>query len=145
MSFIELEGMNDLKEPTLAPDGEYALMITSAELKDSRNSPGRGVIHCRIEFEDHDDYQSFMHWVALPSRQLDIDQNPDGPEEGQKKYNRMMLGVKRFLTLFNVPMENGFNVEELSGARTVAGVTQEAREDDESQINQRLVVPRVKE
>lgn len=145
MSFMQLDGINDLREPTMAPEGEYALMITHAEVKDSKNSPGREVIHCRIEFTDHDEYASFMHWVAMPSKKLDIDENSDGPEEGKKKYTRMALGVKRFLNLFSIAMDDGFATEDLMGACAIAGVAQEERSDDPSKVNQRLIVPRIRE
>lgn len=141
MPFVELNGMNDLKEPTLAPDGDYNLAITSAEAY--VNDKGRDVIKTRIEFEDHPEYAGFYHWVALPNMKLDVDEHPEGPEEGKKKYERMQLGVKRFLEQWGIPYDNGFATEDLNGARTHAYVTIEARDDDPTKSNQRLITPRL--
>lgn len=143
MSFIQLNGMNDTKELTLAPDGEYSLVISRAEIKDSKNSPGRDVLHVRIEFEDHDEYAGFMNYVAFPSRKIDIEQNPNGEKAGQEKYDNMMRGLKRFLHLFSISVDEGFDTEDLQGATCIAAVTQEAQEDDETRINQRLIVPKM--
>lgn len=142
MSFVQLDGIGDVKEPTIAPDGSYELVITDAEAYQSEKN-GRTIVKCRIEFEGHDDYASFMHFLALPSRDLDIDGHQEGPEAGQRKYDMMMLSTRRFLELWGIPYEGGFAVEDFHGARCKGKVTSET--DDEGRTFQRLVVPRIQE
>ena len=139
MPFIELTGLNEVKEPEIAPEAEYALQITMAE--GYVNDKGRDVIKVRIEFQDHPDYASFMHWVAVPNRALDIEAHPDGEEAGQSKYEMMMRGVKRFLELWSVSADNGFDPADLQGATCIAKVGQEV--SDEGITNQRLYVPKM--
>ena len=132
MSFIELNGMNEAKEPELAPEGEYQLTLTNPEAY--VNEKGRDIVKVRVEFTDYPEYQSFMHWIAMPSKKLD----------DEKVYNSLLLGVKRFLNLFGIPADNGFNVEDLQGATAVAKVIQETSDDGEH-VNNRIIVPRIRE
>lgn len=143
MSFMKLSGGNDLKEPTNAPEGEYALQITDTDsyVKDT----GRGVMKVRIDFEDHDDYNSFNTWVVIPNQKIDIDDNPKGAEEGQKQFNRMLLGVKRFCAQWSVPFDDGYNEEDFLGARCVGKVYEQERDGSPGTYDQRLVTPRLAE
>ena len=143
MSFIQITGGNEVKEPTLAPEGEYQLTIVDKEIKESKNSPGRDVIHLRIAFTDYDEYADFMHWIALPSKKVDID-GADTPEKGQEKFAQMILSLKRNLHLMNVKFDDGFDDDDLLGATFIGAVTQEINEDsDDQRPNQRLKVPRL--
>lgn len=132
MSFIQLNDMNEVQELKLAPEGEYALAITDQEFY--TNDKGRDIVRCRIEFEDHDEFAGFTHWLALPSKKLD---------EDEEKYTRMMRNTKRFLTLWGVSMDNGFDPSDLQGARCIAGVGQRTN-DETGDVYNELKVPRIK-
>lgn len=139
MSFIELNGINEVVEPTIAPDGSYELMISIVDpyTKDD----GRSVIKTSIEFVDFPDYARFNNWLALPDRKLDIENHEGGHDAGQKKFNNMLLNVKRFLALWSIQADNGFDPMDLMGARCHANITSET--DDQGRTFQRLLIPRI--
>jgi len=140
MGFIQLKGIDEVQELELAPEGEYSLSITDAEYY--TNDSGRGVIRCRIEFEDHDNFSGFNHWVALPDNELD---NPDNDDKGQEKMTRMMRGVKRFLHLWGVePGADGFDPADLNGASAMANVGQTTNDETGDVFND-LRVPRIRD
>jgi hypothetical protein len=140
MSFIQLNGMNELQEPELAPEAEYALMIVDVDAytKDT----GRDIVKVRITFEDHDEYADFNSWLALPNVKIDVANHPEGEEAGQKKFKNMMLNVKRFLAQWGIDSDEGFDPADLQGARAICPVTQE--DNDDGRTFQRLITPRIK-
>jgi hypothetical protein len=104
MSFIELDGINDVHEPVTAPEGMYDLVIASATIKEKE---GKKNIFCVIEFENTDtEYANILHNVSLPSSDDDSD----------KRKNKLLF-AKRFFHQFNIPFEGGVDVEAFSGSR----------------------------
>lgn len=109
MSFIELPGINDVKEPTLAPEGMYDLIIVRAQI---RQKDGKSNILVALEFEDKSfDYADVLHNISLPAAE-------DDPEKRKTK----LLFAKRFFHQFGVPFEGGIDLEALPGCRGRAKV-----------------------
>jgi len=129
MSFIEITGMDEVQEPQLAPEGQYDLRITYAQ--DYVNDKGTPLVRCSIAFDGHPEYANMNYWIVLPQEDLDQDAN-----------TKRILAVKRFLVLFNVPFENGFNVEDLLGATGTAFVAQ-SEADEDGNIYNELRVPKI--
>ena len=130
MSFIELPGLADVQEPTLAPEGEYGLTIAHAEFY--QNDKGSNLIKCSIAFDGHPDYANFNHWVVLSAK--------DDDDDRRKK---RVLNVKRFLHLFSVPTDgDSFEVENFFGASTIANVGQ-TEVDEKGNTYNELYVPRI--
>lgn len=132
MSFIEMEGIDDVKEAEIQPEGEYNLVITS--VTEGRNKDNnRDMIKCRLEFADYPEAQSILHQIALPNEEDDKD---------KRKF--MLLMLKRFLAVFGVQMEGGgFEVEDLQGATGICKVKVDRPDGFDDDVNQ-LVLPKLK-
>jgi len=132
MSFIELTGLNEVKEPELAPEGEYDLRIGFADdyIKEGTK---KMIVRCSIAIEGHPEYAAFNHWTVVYD-----------PEDDDDQRKMRALRTARFLTLFNVPFENGFEVEDLFGATAVNVFVTQSEEDDQGNTYNELRVPRMK-
>lgn len=129
MSFIKAN-LDDVKEPTIAPEGEYDLRVVRVNDKDSKKGNPMTEVFIAIEGGD---YQVLRHYINYPRQ----DQTPD-----QKRLT--LLDIKRFLTAFEVPMEDGgFETEDLNGATARMFVTQE--DGDDGNTYNRLRLPRIKD
>lgn len=109
MSFIELDGISDVHEPVVAPEGSYDFVIASAQIKEKEGKKNILVI---LEFENVDaNYANVMHNVSLPT-------SDDDPEKRKNK----LLFAKRFFVQFGIPFEGGVDIETFSGCRGRAKV-----------------------
>lgn len=129
MSFIEMN-LDDVQEPQTAPEGEYELVIDNAEVGLSKTS-GKPRIAVRIAFDCHPELQSMLHFISLPTED-------DDPSSAN--FKKLML--KRFLYLFNIPCDGGFNVEDLFGARATAAVRL-SEPSDSNEVYNELILPKL--
>lgn len=120
MSFIEMTGLDQVKEPEIAPEGDYRLVIGTAEVKPSKRTNRVG-INTRLEFMDNPDYAPLYHGVWLPM---------EGDEEKTKEI--LMRNVRRFLEMFEIPFDaNGFDASGWEGKQADdAHVVQEMVTDE---------------
>lgn len=116
--FINM-ALSDAKEPTVAPEGEYELLIEKAEHYQSKHS-GNYSVRCIIGFTEHPEFQNIFHYVSLP-----------GSEDAADKVSIKLLMAKRFLTTFGIAHEeDGFNVEDFVGATGTMFVKAEVDNED---------------
>jgi len=127
--FVQI-ALDDAKEPEVAPEGAYDLVIDQATWYTGKTS-GKKSIRCIILFDGHPEYQPIFHYVSIPN------ENDDSEMVGKK-----LLMVKRFLTLFGVPFDgSGFNVDDLPGQRALCNVQQE--NDGVNPASNKIAVPRM--
>ena len=128
MSFIELPGLQDAREPIVAPEGaNYDLCITSAKI---HTKDGKDSLECIFEIEGGEDYAPIWSYNSFPN---------SNDEEDIVKFKNLML--RRFLVQFKIPHENGFEVEQVVGCRaTACTLTQEVFE---SNLSNKLTLNRL--
>ncbi len=108
MSFVELPLEGTMEEKSV-PESVYDLRLETVK-ETTNEETGRLSFMCvlRIENppEDNPNPAAIFHYLWMPM---------EGDE--QSTVQMSLLGLKRFLTLFNVPFEgNGFNPEDLPGS-----------------------------
>ena len=132
MSFIEVEGLSEVQEGKIHPEGMVDLRVDDAE--QYTNDKGRDVIRCRIRIEEEGEWMPFMHFLAMPME-----------EDDQDKRKTIIRSMKRFLYWFNVPMEdNGFAVEDITGCTANLMIIQQESQDETSDdMFNALKLPRV--
>jgi len=130
MSFIQLEGLNEVAEPQIQPEGSYDLVISDVE--DYVNDNGRTIIRLRLEFEGNDEAASFLYWISLPKEDDEI--------ETQKL---LLLSTKRCLAAFGISIDDGFDPSDLVGATGNSAVSVEIPEGMDNEVNV-LKLPKLK-
>jgi hypothetical protein len=130
MSFVKIN-LNGVKEPEIAPEGEYDLRIV--KVKDDETSKGEPMTTLTIRIEDPEvkNPAPFQHFITYPN----------GGE-----YDEMRgLEIKRLLNLFDVGFdEGGFDSDELLGKTARCLVIQEESKKD-GVVRNRMKLPRLKE
>jgi len=105
MSFIDLKGLKDVKEPKNAPEGRYPLTIINAKMHETENGQSIATV---IEVESGDPalrYANVFHYVALPNgKDVDKDQTK-------------LLMAKRFFAQFGINADEGVELEHFVGSR----------------------------
>lgn len=129
MSFIEMD-LDNTQEAQPAPEAEYDLVIEDAEVGMSKNS-GKPRIALRIAFEGHPEFMNIRHFLSIPNEEDDPDVS---------NFKRLM--IKRFLHLFGIPSDGGFNTEDFPGARARALVRQ-TEPNEENEVYNEIVVPKL--
>lgn len=122
------------KEQTVAPEGEYRVVVAKVEDKPTKRGDPMDVLTLRIVGEDGA-YSPFRHYVTYPKE-------GDEPDRVAMKVRE----VRRLCHLFGVPYtEEGFDPEDLAGAETTARLTVDTyeRDDGTTTENNKLVLPRV--
>lgn len=136
MPFIDLgESFRDAKETPLAPEGQlYDLICGDPDVGDTS-------IIVPISFESGE-YRPMRHYLNLPQpRDLERDKERNQPA-GTTSRNKMLF-LKRFCYLFNIKYtENGFDTNDIAGARARANVSITEPNDKGDTYNQ-IVLPRL--
>lgn len=140
MTFIPCN-FDDAVEPQPVSSGRYNLQITGCEVaKTGPNSkvPGSPQFRVSIGFLDEPNAPNITQFISLPNEQ-----------DEAKSANFKVLLLKRFLTLFRVPFDaSGIDTERMAmdmvGATANAEV-QLSEPDDNGNVYNRLVVPRIRE
>lgn len=103
MSFIQLTGINDVKELAAASEGRYSVVITQVDMHEKEDKSSIRVV---LEIEDGaNKYASIFHYIGLP----------DG-KDGAKDQTKLLM-AKRFMTQFHIPFEDGVDLEAFVGNR----------------------------
>lgn len=110
MSFFELPGIEDVKEPVIAREDEYDLVIENATVKENEGKVGISVV---LAIEGDHDYGAVFFHLSIPT---------DDDEEKSRKFK--MLQIRRFTNQFGIPLDNGINTEQFVGARARCRLTQ---------------------
>jgi hypothetical protein len=120
---------NAIEENQPVAEGEYTLVIDSVKEKqdDSGNTKGLLVI---LAIEGQDNAANVMHNLSLP---LPTD-------EDEKKKNKLLF-MKRFLTLFNIPFNNGLDLTSFLGKRAKCFLVQD---DYQGTISNKIKLPSIK-
>ena len=111
MSFIDVK-VGDVEEQGPAPEGTYDLVISNAMVGEAKSS-GNPQIVVTINIEGHSEYMPIRHYLGLPAEDDDQDMS-----------DRKRRSLKRFMTLFNIPFDDGINTEDFLGATASALVVQ---------------------
>ena len=136
MTFIETN-FDEIVEPKAAPEGKYQLQVVKADVTETgpnSKNPGAPMYKVTLGFADAPNIPNFQHYIVLPS----------GTDTDQQK----LLGLKRFLVLFNVPFDNsGFDIEglamEMVGASAEGSITL-GEPNEAGNVYNSLMVPRIK-
>lgn len=104
MSFIDVDGLGDVKEQEAVPEGMYDVIVSKVlEKKDGDTLIGLSVIH---EIEGDFDAPSVFHYLSFPIA---------GDDE--KKVNNKKRFLKKYLDTFQIDVtKKGFDAALLEGA-----------------------------
>jgi hypothetical protein len=131
MSFIELDGLGEVKESQLHPEGPANLAISFVG-EPYQNDKGRTVIKVVCQIEEEGDWMAVNHFLALPM----------GDDEESTK-EALMRNTARFLHLVGCPIENnGFDPNDMAGTRFQANLMQSEPSADGVVYNN-IVLPRL--
>lgn len=118
MGFISV-ALDDVKEPTVVPEGEYDLRIVKKEDKESKKGNPMTVCYIRIEDAAVANPAIIVHYMTPPTADTPMDQ-----------VSMRLLDIKRFLQLFGVGYgDGGFDTDDLVGATGRGYLIQEEGED----------------
>lgn len=130
--------LDNVAEQQAVPAGVYDLVITGAENRESgpnSKHPGAPMIRVSIAFKDLNlNAPNISHFISLPF----------GDDDENASFK--LLQLKRFITLFGIPYENGMDSDDLlmqmSGQEARAQVNL-SEPDDNGNVYNRLSVPRL--
>ncbi len=134
MTFLQVGGLGDAKEPQLLPETKTTLLVEDVHTYES--DKGRTITRLRhnVEDERYPDCNAVMHWLSHPM-------GDDEPETAKL----LTRGIKRYLVMAGIPFEaEGFSEEDLYGASFEANVIQDENEES-GEIFNKIVVPRLPE
>lgn len=122
------------QESKPVPTGIYDLQIADAQ--ETKSQKGAPQFKISIAVIGHDDAPNVTHFVSLPS---------EADEPGKQQFKVLLL--KRFLTLFKLPIPNAIDTEKMAmgmvGAKAKAEVTLGEPDKESGNVYNRLVVPRL--
>ena len=116
MSFISLNGLNDVRPPEVHSEGRVPLCIVDAKLTEKE---GKTNIRCIIEIEEPhpnpgSSWANMFHYVSMPNSNDDAD-----------KVQTKLRMAKQFFVQFGVPFDNGVEVEQMVGCRAEGNIIQD--------------------
>lgn len=126
MSFIQLNGLNDVQPPEVHPEARAPLCIIDAKVTEK---DGKTNIRVLLEIEEPHptvgrSWANVFHYVSLPNSNDDAD-----------KVQTKLRMAKQFFKQFGVPFDDGLNVEEMVGCRSEGNLTVE---EYEGQLSNKL-------
>lgn len=127
MSFIELTGLDDATEKKVAAEGEYELCIINAKMTEK---DGKHSIMVVLEVEGEPDIANVFNYIGLP-----------GEDDDQAEFK--LLLAKRFFSQFSIDMNNGVDLEQFVGSRSLGKLTQEEYPEGSGQLKNTLQVNRL--
>ena len=140
MSFIDVN-FDEAVEPQPVSAGRYNLQITQCEVaKTGPNSkvPGSPQFKVSIALSDEPNAPNITQFISLPNEQ-----------DEAKSANFKVLLLKRFLVLFKIPFDpRGIDTERMAMdmvGSTANAEVQLSEPDDNGNVYNRLVVPRIQE
>lgn len=124
------------QESKPVPNGVYDLQVT--ECLDTKSQKGAPQFSVSIAIDGHDDAPNLRHFISLP--------NPDADDAGKMAFKVLLL--KRFLTMFKLPVPSAIDTEKLAmgmvGAKA-RGELSLSEPDDNGNVYNRLNVPRLRD
>lgn len=123
-------------EDRLVPEGEYELRIVKADFGASKSGENNvASILCSVQGPEGDNASPIGHWIVWPNKDADARANRQRTRD-----------IKRFLTVFGWPLDQGFdpeaNIADLQGAEGKCFVRQEKNKDT-GEVYNRLRLPRL--
>jgi len=106
MSFIDMPGLNDVKEKYAVAEGPYDLTVISAKISEKE---GKMSVQCILEIEGQPEAANVFHYLSIPG----------GDDDAEKKQTKMLF-LKRFCNQFGIVLDNGLETEQIVGARATA-------------------------
>lgn len=130
MSFIELPGLNNVREKTHAPEGSYGLIVENAKVNDKE---GKHTLMVVLSFDGHqEEYENVFHHMSLP-----------GSDDDADKRDFKLRMIRRFTSAFNVPIDdNGFNVEAFLGCAGTVRVGVQEYPEGSGRMSNTLILPK---
>lgn len=133
-SLIRADDLGQDLEDKAAKEGRYDLRIVKSEYKPTKNGENKMIAAMiAIDGADGEGVLPFNHYLL----------EPNGDDVGVDR--RRLRDIKRFLTMFGVPFDNGFDMEE-QASELVGCTAQNAMvttEDYEGTTQNRLRLPRL--
>lgn len=139
---IELD-FDSVVEPRPLPKGVYPVQILDGEVRETgpnSKNPGRPQLVFNVGFtgpsKEEQAAPTVRHYVSIPH-----------PDDEQKSFDFKLLLLKRFLSVFGLPMDSQFDPEAV--AFSAAGATADlevdlTEPDDNGNVYNRLVLPRIR-
>ena len=125
MSFLDMPGLEDVKEAVAVAEGPYDLIVIQADITEK---DGKSSIRMILEIEGEPDAGNVFHYVSLPHEDDDVD-----------KRKTKMLFAKRFFHQFSIKTDNGVDMEALVGSRaSAARLSQEEYPEGSGQLKNSL-------
>lgn len=103
MSLIDLK-VADAQEFVAVSAGEYELTVISAELSESKKTPGNMGLALAFTVEGEPLAQVVREWINLPS-----------PNDDERIANSRLLRLKQFCTTFGYDPSAGIETDDLPG------------------------------
>lgn len=105
MPFIEMTGIEDVKEKELLPIQVHTFVVTDTKSEDKGENGVSIRLTLHAEGFPEEDYQPIWHYISVP-----------GSGDDKDKRQTKMLFAKRFLVKAGIPINGGFSEEDLQGA-----------------------------
>jgi hypothetical protein len=121
---------DEIKEQQPVAEGEYTLVISDVREKldnDTQDLKGLLVI---CEIEGNDEAANVLHNLSFPLQSDDLE-----------KIKNKMLFMKRFLTHFSIPFNNGIDLDTFVGKRAKCNLV---LEDYQGTISNKIKLPNIK-
>lgn len=134
MPLIRASDMGEDLEDHAVKEGKYDVKIVKAEYKATKSGEDHMIVAvCAIQGPEGEGAQPITHYLTEPK------------DDDENRIKRMRLrDLKRFLTAFGVPFDNGFDMQEqvsdLIGCEANLLVVQETYEGN---VQNRLRLPRL--
>jgi hypothetical protein len=113
MSFLDIN-LGDAQEPMTVAEGEYALVIRSAELKTKQKDEGESKhIAIRLEIEGETAAKDINHVIMLPAGR-----------GNEKEDNNRKWQLRCFCEAFDIPFSSGIDLANFPGQRGWAVITE---------------------
>ena len=125
LSALELDGIEDTKEPSAVSAGSYVVRVAQSEFRESK--AGNPMLQLIIELPDEPSAAGIFHFTMMPTKAMDEDQKV-----------RRKLDLKRILHAFNLPYSaQGFDPGALIGAEAemYLSVEQDSQGIDRNRLN----------
>jgi hypothetical protein len=124
-----------VQESKPVPNGTYDLLVTDAQ--EVKSQKGLPQFKLSLAIEGHTDAPNVSHYISLPGTEDDA---------GKQKFKTLLL--KRFLTLFKLPVPSAIDTEKMAmgmvGARARAELTL-SEPTESGTVYNRLNVPYLRE
>lgn len=131
MSFIQLQGINDVQEPTVVAEGQYDLVIETAKIHKKEGSDKESILVI-IGFEGRPDVSPIFHYMGLPNS-----------DDESKSLQFKLLGIKRFCHMFGISCDAGVDLMSFPGSRARCNVGQDTYEGRTKNVIMVADLPRV--